>query len=51
MIVQGYLHFDVANSLVLDDGKRYKLSLRFFLLAHFDLCKGKSSRVKKDTQM
>lgn len=23
----------------------------FFLLAHFDLCKGKSSRLKKDTQM
>ena len=28
----------------------YILSLRFFLLAHFDLCKGKSLRLKKDTQ-
>ena len=29
----------------------YILSLRFFLPAHFDLCKGKSLRLKKDTQM
>lgn len=29
----------------------YMLSLRFFLLAHFDLCKGKSLRLKKDPQM